>query len=174
VERLSEIGVFTGIGVVLVIALTKPDKTPLNSFLSGLLCIADSIGVAVFAIAGYNHGSPHGSIIAVLCGFGTACGGGILAATLRVLSGKSTVKVLLKTLAINWPYYLFGTTMSYLYGKFHVPGENDFVFLLGLAGFAVILGVIVESGPALLDSLLSPTIESRIYKIHASIRHIHY
>jgi uncharacterized membrane protein YeiH len=128
------------IGVLTIIFFRK--KTPSKIF-NWTLCLIDSIGIAGFAVAGYERGIKASVIIALACGFVTACGGGIIAAVIRTVAKKS-VKNFFKTLAENRWYYLFGISMSIAYGILNLMGKKDDTVLILLTVIAVIIGFFIE------------------------------
>ncbi|GHU39581.1 hypothetical protein FACS1894105_14340 [Clostridia bacterium] len=101
---LGSIGEIVAVAVfaaLLILAFTydKPfrairDKPTLAAVLKKALVAADSLGVLAFVAIGYQRGMEiNGSVvIAIMCGFYTACGGGILALVLRGLAEKGKLK----------------------------------------------------------------------------------
>jgi uncharacterized membrane protein YeiH len=135
-----EIAATAAIGIFAVISVRK--RTPGKAF-DWLLCIIDSIGITGFAAVGYGRGIEAGVMIALACGFVTACGGGIIAAAIRAAAKKS-IMTFFETLAGNRWYYVFGASMSIAYGILDSFGKSNDTTLIVLTALAIILGLLVE------------------------------
>lgn len=100
--------VFIGVLTVLILKNRTPDK-----HLCSLLHIADLVGTAIFASAGYKRGMLAGAPwwICFTSGFVTACGGGVIAAAIRAAFSKDLLHFI-HTLKQNRSYYLYAALMS--------------------------------------------------------------
>ena len=131
-----------GTAVVGILTVTSVRKKRHSKAFNLLLCIIDSIGIAVGAAAGFGRGTREGVVIALACGFVSACGGGIIAAAIRAAANKS-IKNFFKTLASNRWYYVFSASMSTAYGILYSVGQSNDITLLIHTVVAIILGLIV-------------------------------
>lgn len=135
-----EITATAAVGIFTVFMFRK--RMPSKAF-NWLICIIDSVGIMGSAAAGFGRGTGANFVIAVACGFVTACGGGIIAAAIRATAKKS-IKKFFKTLTDNRWYYVFGATMSIAYGILHSLGRSKDTTLLVLTAAAIIIGLFVE------------------------------
>jgi uncharacterized membrane protein YeiH len=154
-DRIPEIGFVAVVGLILTTIIWLKDKKgkKVDSILGGQfgLVIADSIGVGAFSITGYNLGIQNSVGIALLCGWMTACGGGILAAALRAVYKKSII-LFGETLIENGRYYLFGAAMTGLYSIYMPINPTQ---LLTLIVIGITIGVLSKFGLKL-PNLVSP------------------
>jgi len=142
----SEILMTVTAGVLTIAALQHcKNKRRIGKFFNTLLCAADSIGVAGFAVFGYGRGITAGESlwIALACAFVTACGGGIIAAAIRAVIGKNC-RHFLRTLAENRHYYIHCAIMSLVCGLWYSPDGYQERTVLALAVTAIISGFMVE------------------------------
>lgn len=102
------------IGVYFVCILKN--RTP-NKHFCCLLHIADLVGAAAFASAGYKRGMLAGAPwwICFASGFVTACGGGMIAAAIQAAFSKEPLHFI-HTLKENRSYYIYAALMSAIQG----------------------------------------------------------
>ena len=108
--------VFIGVFTVFMLKSKTPDKR-----LRFLLHIADLVGTAAFASAGYKRGVLAGAPwwTCFTSGFVTACGGGLIAAAIRTAFSKDPLHFI-HTLKANRNYYLYAALISAAQG---IPGQ---------------------------------------------------
>jgi uncharacterized membrane protein YeiH len=133
--------ILSSIGEIVAVAV-------LAAVLKKALVAADSLGVLAFVAIGYQRGMEiNGSVvIAIMCGFYTACGGGILALVLRGLAEKGNLKreYIKASLTKNTPYYVFGLAMSLTYCVFATAKVDPNVTVAVPTLLAVGLGFLTD------------------------------
>lgn len=122
--------------------ITLKYKEPGNIGLS-ILCLLDSIGIVSSVAAGYNQGIKVSTLNAFICGFVTACGGGIIATAIR-LAAKKNLRVFFTILAANKWYYIFAASMSAAYTVLYLTGHNTNTAIIVLTAIAIIIGFIIK------------------------------
>lgn len=149
--EIAAVAVFAAL-LMLVFTNDRPfrairKRPTLAAALKKTLVVADSLGVLAFVKIGYERGIEFdGSIvIAVICGFYTACGGGILALVARGLAEKGAEKkgaYIKSKLVKNAPYYIYGFLMSLTYCVLAIANADSNVAVL--TALAVGLGFLTD------------------------------
>jgi uncharacterized membrane protein YeiH len=108
-----------------------------------ILNIMDSIGILAFAIIGFERGLQLSSslLIAILCGWATAVGGGVLARAMT--SGVKGKRWLKQELYNNIPYYIFGLATTLVYLITRMSYSSDIYLVVIIIPIAV-LGIIAD------------------------------
>lgn len=135
-----EIAIASAICIFTIMVLKH--REPRNISLS-ILCLFDSIGIVGSTATGYTQGTKAGILIAFACGFVTACGGGIIAAAIR-MTAKKDFKTFFTILADNKWYYLFIASISVVYGILHLTSYDTDTAIIALTDVAIVIGFIVE------------------------------
>ena len=114
------------------------------------LLLFDSLGVLAFSAIGYEIGIMFNGtfIIALTCGFYTACGGGIIATIIRCMLNRDVFTQKCKNLCIslyrNIPYYYFVHAITLTYSFFDMVGIDKNSAVIVLTPLAVLLGMVSE------------------------------
>lgn len=128
--------------VCISVIIILKHKKPKNSCLS-ILCLFDSIGTVGSIITGYTQGAHLGILMALACGFVTACGGIILIVAIQMTT-KKNIKSCFKTLADNIWYFLFDSFISIGYGIIHLTKLENNTTIIILTAIAITIGFIIE------------------------------
>ena len=139
------------LGLSLILTYTKrklPSK--LGKAFKHSILVCDSLGVLAFGAIGYmkGRGMLVGVGVCLLCGWFTACGGGIIAAFIRSAAKRGTLtekaKCLASTLFNNRHYFVFGGIVTVTYAVTIAAGASETIALAILTPLAVFLGFITD------------------------------
>ena len=138
-----------GLSLILTHTKRKLPSKPGKAFKHGLVAL-DSLGVLAFGAIGYmkGRGMLVGVGVCLLCGWFTACGGGIIAAFIRSVAKRGTLtekaKCLASTLFNNRHYFVFGGIVTVTYAVTIAAGASETLALAILTPLAVFLGFITD------------------------------